>query len=120
MKIFRQKSLQKLFILIGGIAFLNLSFILAEIKLLSLSTHDPLIENLASNGFDEEKSKDGESSETESSAKEMDLSLVFLAQHVNHLISVAVKNSQHEYEAALGNGFRQIFSPPPEIFSNLS
>jgi hypothetical protein len=113
MRIFRSIGFQRLLVMIGGIAFLNLGFVVTEFRLIAPGAKNALIDNLANTGFEEEKETDGETS-SESSVKEVDLSISNYLHHVSHLVLVAQKSIQHYFDSALDRGFKEIFSPPPE------
>jgi hypothetical protein len=113
---FRHRFFVRLFALLTGVMFLNMSFFLAEVSALEISDKG-LIENIAklvsSSGFEEER--DGESSESDSAAKEVDLLNNQVQIHHQSLFLTATK-ANHSWENLYPHAnYSQTFTPPPDL-----
>ena len=108
----RGKYSRAIFVFLTGVAFLNMSFILAEIDTMGLTKDSALIQNLISAGAEEEK----DSSKTGFD----DLKEVYLDerneiyQHAFFLIALQ-RNSSEESDKPLA-AHNAKFCPPPEAF----
>jgi hypothetical protein len=115
MNSFRQHYLTRVFSLLTGLVFLNMSFFLAEVSLLSL-TNPEIIENVAklisSSGFEEER--DGETSGNDSSAKEVDLLFHQIQFHHSALFLITEKINRILEDHYPHEDYSLIFSPPPD------
>lgn len=120
MKSLRQHFLAKVFALLTGMIFLNTSFFMAEISLLKVSNYELLqnIVKLVSNsGLEEER--DGESSEKDTSAKEIDL-LIDQIQFRHQTLFLIAARANHMLEDLYPHtNYAQTFSPPPDFLSCL-
>jgi hypothetical protein len=111
MKLFRKSYLMKLFVLLAGITFLNLSFILAELSAIGLGRSSAIVQNLINSGFEEEQ----ESSSESEGDSEIEF-LLSLHQHQDHaimLLSVAQASTSLCCQD-VHPGHLTTFSPPPE------
>lgn len=119
MYFFRKKRIKYFLLLFTGIAFLNLSFFLAEVSLLKLDKDNRMIETITNvitgAGFEEESETTSDSHETGSSLKEVKL---LITQNLNHHGSLFLIAQQRNGILVLPrpeSGFSQVFSPPPEV-----
>jgi hypothetical protein len=114
MDFIRKHFLSKVVALVAGLAFLNMSFFLAEISLLSFDKKD-LIENIAklilNTGFEEERESE---TSGEHKVKEILLGLqVQIHGTSSFLISVSVNSAMiNHYRHA---NYSLTFFPPPDI-----
>ena len=113
---FRKHFLSKVIALITGVIFLNMGFFLAEVSMLKL-TNQELVQNIAklisSSGFEEER--DGESSEKDSAAKEVDILVNQIQIHHSSLFLIAAKTNRNIEDHYPHANYSQTFSPPPDI-----
>jgi hypothetical protein len=109
----RKHFLRKLFTLLAGLTFLNMSFILAEIAMLGLKDkYNTLVQNIINAGLEEEKELGGETGESEF-AKEVNLIQHHLVQY-RILFTKLEDQNKRLGRLSLCGGFLQRFSPPPE------
>ena len=115
MNSFRLNIFAKIFALLTGVIFLNTSFFIAEISLLKVSNHELLqnIAKLASN-FGLEEERDGESSEKDTSAKEVDLIINHVKIYHESLFLCASKANDMLDDHYPHANYAQTFSPPPD------
>jgi Na+-transporting methylmalonyl-CoA/oxaloacetate decarboxylase gamma subunit len=110
---FRRYFFCNLLTVFAGLAFINMSFVLAEFAALGLTRENSsLVRNLANSGFEEEK--ETESGE-DSAAKELDLSF---QEHLKHqaIIEFSIKHhAQNVSNNTIDPGHKRTFSPPPEL-----
>lgn len=104
-----------IFTLIAGVAFLNLSFVLAELKFLALE-NTALVQSLVNAGFEEETEHGTEGTESDNSFKET----IEIAAHENLLHHEIVMVNGSQRNKAFSNispdpGYKRKFSPPPEV-----
>ena len=120
MNAFRQHILTKILTLLTGAIFLNTSFFLAELSLIQTSNR-ALIETIAKlisdSGLEEER--DGESSEKDSSVKEIDFLIHQMHQQDRSSFLIATKANHMLDDHYPHANYSQTFSPPPDS-SNLS
>ena len=113
---FRKHFLAKIFALVTGVIFLNTSFFLAEISLLKVTDHQ-LLQNVAklmsNSGLEEER--DGETSDKDSSGKEVDLLIGHVQIHHHVLFLVAAKANHSLDDLYPHANYSQRFSPPPDF-----
>jgi hypothetical protein len=115
---FRQRNLVRLFAIITGAMFLNMSFFLAEVSALKISDQD-LIENIAKlvsgSGFEEER--DGESAKSDTGAKEGFFLNLQVQIHHQSLFLIATK-ANHAWENLYPHAnYSQTYTPPPDFIS---
>lgn len=116
MKAIRKLFWTKALAVIAGLAFLNMSFFLAEVSVLNFEKGE-LMENIASlilnTGFEEER--DGESA-PENNAKEIHLLVQQVQIHYasSLLISTQVIGTVVDHYLHADHSFT--FSPPPDFF----
>jgi hypothetical protein len=116
----RKHFLSKLLTLVAGLAFLNMSFFLAEVSFLDFKKGE-LLENIAkliiNTGFEEER--EGESGEK--NVKEIDPQIAQFQIHrtASFLISVNVNSIIIDHYLHANHAL--IFSPPPDqsLFRNV-
>jgi hypothetical protein len=120
MKMLRNQTTTRIFSLLTGVMFLNMSFFLAEVCMLDLKDRQ-VIENICelvlNGGFEEERDAH---SGTDAPLKM--LSLVSEDLHLRHssLFLIASK-MHHDFEDHyLHADHSEKFSPPPEVVSSLS
>lgn len=89
---------------------------MAEISLFKVSNHEVLqnIAKLASN-FGLEEERDGESSEKDSSAKEIDLLITKVQIYHESIFFIATKANHTLEDHYPHANYAQTFSPPPDI-----
>jgi hypothetical protein len=115
MNLLRGIFIRSVFILLAGIAFLNMSFILAEINALDLAKkYKSLVQMVINAGLEEEKEAGGEASETDSI--EVDL-IDGLLTHYEILLTSAKRRNKTLDRLALHPGHNETFSPPPDGIS---
>lgn len=116
MNSFRQHFLAKVFTLITGVIFLNMSFFLAEVSMLKF-TNQELVENIvkliSSSGFEEER--DGETSCNDSSAKEVGILIHQIEIHHTALFLTTEKIIRIKDDHYPHANYALNFSPPPDI-----
>jgi hypothetical protein len=116
MHLLRGNYTRRIFILLAGVAFLNLSFILAEISALGLAKkYKSLVQMVTNAGLEEEKEMGGgESGETDSA--EVDI----IGQSLTHyklLFSAATDRNKKPDNRSVHPGHTEKFSPPPDAIS---
>jgi hypothetical protein len=114
MDIIRQHFLTKLFTVVTGLAFLNMSFFLAEVCLLKYNKSEmvEIAKLILNTGFEEER--DSESSGADSIAKEIDL-LVHQAQiHTTSSFLMSINTNRTLVDHYLHANHSLTFSPPPD------
>lgn len=116
MNSFRRNILAKIFALLTGAIFLNTSFFMAEISMLKVSNHELLqnIAKLASN-FGLEEERDGESSEKDTSAKEVDIMINHVKIYHESLFLSASRANDMLVDHYPHANYAQTFSPPPDL-----
>ena len=121
MMIFRNHSGTRVFSLITGVIFLNMSFFLAEVCLLDIK--DPeMIENVCklvlNGGLEEER--DAHSAGADAPLKIFSLAGDDLLLRHSSLFLIASKMHQDSQENYRHANHSQIFSPPPEFRGAIS
>jgi hypothetical protein len=115
MHLLREKYTRRIFILLAGVAFLNLSFILAEISALGLAKkYKSLVQMVTNAGLEEEKEMGGECGESDSA--EVDI----IGQSLTHyklLFSAATDRNKKPDNRSVHPGHTEKFSPPPDAIS---
>lgn len=117
MKLLRTIFAKRIFTLIAGLTFMNMSFFLAEATLLGIDKNSSIVKNFINCGLEEEK-ETSESPETGDSVKEV---LLSLEEHIfYHQIIFQTESHQNKVLSNLTtlDGHQQIFSPPPEIHTS--
>jgi hypothetical protein len=119
MNLLRATKACRTFTLLAGIAFLNLSFILAEISALGLTKkYKSLVQMVTNAGLEEEKEAGG--AETgESDIAGVDLMEENLAHHKILFLSAEQRNKVLQNQS-IHPGHADIFSPPPDRLIHLS
>jgi len=116
MRIFRQQYLVKVLSTVIGVVFLNMSFFSAEIATLNIKNQQ-LLENIAellSNcGCEEER--DGESSSSKDSFKEVDIFIGQILIHHTSLFLIGSKSNQELVDHYPHANHSETFSPPPDF-----
>jgi hypothetical protein len=113
MHLLRETKARRIFTLLAGIAFLNLSFILAEISALGLTKkYKSLVQMVTNAGLEEEKEAGGEAA-GESDTAGLDLIEENLAHHKILFLSAEQRNKVL-HNQSLHPGHADIFSPPPD------
>jgi hypothetical protein len=119
MNIIREHVLAKVFTLITGLIFLNMSFFLAEVALLKFEKKE-LVENIAklifNGGFEEERECEGN---VDHIGKEVDLLMQQVEIHHACSFLVSVRSNQILVDHYLHANHSLTFSPPPD-FNNFS
>ena len=115
MSVIRKHFLAKVFALLTGVIFLNTAFFMAEISLLKVTNHE-LLQNIAklvsNSGLEEER--DGETTDKDSSAKEVDL-LISRVQFHHYVLFLVASKANHMLEDLYPHAnYAQTFSPPPD------
>lgn len=100
-----------------GIMFLNLSFIMTEVKFLELEKNNrSLFENLmriaSGSGIEEEKDATGESSNELKGDLTFYIHLDAKSLHSNYQLTINLHGDNTAFK--LLNTYREIFSPPPD------
>jgi hypothetical protein len=120
MRSVRKNILSKLLAILTGIIFLNMSFFLTEIRILSLDvTNHELVVNIVKMisgvGFEEEKDCMGESSESGSCEQIVDLHITIQSETSSgyYLIS----NNLHlcNHSPVFNSAVHEIVTPPPKV-----
>lgn len=109
----RKSILSKLFALLAGVTFLNMSFVLAELSALGFSRTSTLVQNFINTGFEEEK-EGGESSEPDSTVKEIYFSTTENLQHHSIDFLSGSKRDRLLTNLTVEPGYFEIMYPPPE------
>lgn len=118
MKIFRNQTGTRIFSLITGVVFLNMSFFLAEVCMLEI-TDKQMIENVCNlvlnGGLEEERdAHSGGSSGGDVALKMFSLTGDHLLLRHSSLFLIASKMQQDSEDHYRHTNHSQIFSPPPE------
>lgn len=119
MHLLRGNYTRRIFILLAGIAFLNLSFILAEISALGLAKkYKSIVQLVTNSGLEEEKEMGGESGESDS-AEEVDIIGHSLTNY-KLLFSATIDRNKKTDNQSVHPGHIEKFSPPPDGHVSLS
>jgi hypothetical protein len=113
----RSKSARYLTVFFTGIAFMNLSLFQAEVELLDLRKNPDIlnISLLLSLAACEEERECGESSDSDSHAKEVDL-ISHQSSHHHFSFFIELYNAKHLYNEGFHHpGYLEEFCPPPEV-----
>lgn len=103
------------FILLSGICFLNMTFLLAEISVLGLpDEYTSLVETLINSGLEEESEAGTESSEGEELFKEVFFDSDNNLTHHQHQYLAGQQREKILSNLSIHPGFLKRFSPPPE------
>jgi hypothetical protein len=101
----------KVFVLLAGITFLNLSFIMAEFSAIGFGKNSAIIQNLINTGFEEEQ----ESSSESEADPEIEFLLSFHQHHDYAIILFSVTQAASFLRTQdIRPGHLTTFSPPPE------
>jgi hypothetical protein len=112
MSIFRKSFLKTLFLILTGVTFLNMSFILAELQAVGVARDSAVVQNFINTGLEEEKET---SSETETDSEtEFLFSLHHHADHGIELYTGSILKSTLDAHKDVHKGYLTRFSPPPE------
>jgi hypothetical protein len=116
---FRKHIAAKFMAMLTGVIFLNMSFFLAEIRLLELHlSHAPMVENvvkaMAGVGFEEEKDSMGESSESES-GHAVDLHILVHPVSLAGSIETNFRLYGCDHNLKVASSKAEITTPPPKI-----
>lgn len=119
MKIFRNQTGTRIFSLITGVVFLNMSFFLAEVCMLEIRDRQ-MIENICNlvlnGGLEEERdAHSGGSSGSDVSLKMFSLAGDHLLLHHSSLFLIASRMQQDADDHYRHANHSQIFSPPPDL-----
>lgn len=121
MKMLRNQTTTRIFSLLIGVIFLNMSFFLAEVCMLDLKDRQ-MIENICqlvlNGGFEEER--DAHSSPTDAPLKIFSLVSEDLLLRHSSLFLIASKMHQEFEDHYIDADHSEKFSPPPEVGSSLS
>lgn len=116
MRHLRKKYIKSIFTLIAGMAFFNLSFVLAEFKILNI-TDSALVQCIINSGFEEETEHGTESSESDTPSFKGLIELTYQNLLHHEILAIAAQQRDKAIEnQAVDPGYAQIFSPPPELF----
>jgi hypothetical protein len=111
----RKHFLAKVFALLTGVIFLNTAFFMAEISLMKITNHE-FLQNIAkmvsNSGLEEER--DGEATDKDSSAKEIDLLIGQVQFYHRALFLIATKANHMLDDHYPHANYSQTFSPPPD------
>jgi hypothetical protein len=113
MKFIRIQFIKVVVILISGLTFLNMSFILTELNALGLGKHSTLFQNIVNAGIEEEKETD---SCGENDCLENEEYLSFNNDFSLKASVIELKKLKFiDHNCSLfDSGFQESFSPPPE------
>jgi hypothetical protein len=114
MKKLRATYFRKVFALIAGIIFLNMSFIIAELSSIGIGKENTLLQNIMNSGFEEEEEGGPESSEADPLEDELYFSLVDCLYQDKIALLTALQFNKNLANNLFDSGYREIFSPPPE------
>lgn len=119
MKALRDQTVTRIFSLLTGLIFLNMSFFLAEVSMLELKDRQ-MLENVAklvlNGGLEEER--DAHSSGTDAPVKVFNFVADDLALRHSSLFLIASKMHQDFEDHYLHADHSEVFSPPPESLSS--
>ena len=117
MQVLRSKLVRFVTVLFTGIAFMNLSLFQAEVELLDLKENPGIIKNISlllSLAACEEDRECGESSDSDSHTKEVDL-IAHQSSHHHFSFFIELYNAKHlSNEGFHHPGYLEEFCPPPE------
>ncbi|HYG01994.1 MAG TPA: hypothetical protein VD927_06075 [Chryseosolibacter sp.] len=115
MRHLRKTYIKSVFTLVAGIAFFNLSFVLAEFKMLNI-TDSALVQSLINTGFEEETEHGNESSEADTSSVKGLLELCYQNLIHHQILTIAAQQRDKVIEnMAVNAGYVKIISPPPDL-----
>ena len=112
MQVLRSKIYRVSFVILAGLAFVNLSFILADMRMLDFNQDHPLYTVVSTLG-EEEQEQETPSGE-KNSVKEVDVAAGQLSLYHASISEVAAHQNKHNGDLAIIAGHKRIFSPPPE------
>jgi hypothetical protein len=117
MNIVRTHITSRIFTLVLGAAFLNMSFFLSEVRMLKLDLNGDLACNIAKlisgTGFEEEREAGEESAPNE--GKIVDIFLTF-SSSAPLIAGICIpKNKIHPDDRSLSPGCVEITTPPPKV-----
>jgi hypothetical protein len=114
MHLLRENFTRRVFILLTGIAFLNLSFLVAEIRVLELtSKYKSLIQLVNNSGLEEEKEAGGEGGESDASEEVEDIIEHSLTCY-RISISILKQETIDSHAFSVRPGHAEKYSPPPD------
>jgi hypothetical protein len=113
MKLFRTSIARGTFILLTGIAFLNLGFVLLEVNLLDINKDLPVFSSLNAYGAEEEEH--GEEAPSSESGKEVDLHVDELITHHQVVVGNTQQTEAHLYNLKVISASQPPPCPPPEL-----
>jgi hypothetical protein len=115
MKMFRKPFMRAIFLLIAGLAFLNLNFLMAEVSALRSAYSKTTMENIVKM-FRASANEEETETEAPGHAKEIDIvdGHLYHLQLENTYIASALK--LYGIHARPHPGYLQIESPPPDLF----
>lgn len=115
---FRESLVSKALTLLTTLVFLNMSFFLAEVKLLKLEKDSRFTKIIAlvvsGTCFEEEKEAGGETAEEETSAKKIDVLFGYHNESNNQHVLLSNLLDLLAHQSHPSGGDREIFTPPPE------
>jgi hypothetical protein len=113
MNVFRKSYLRNLLILLAGITFLNMGFVLAEVSLFDLGKYYAAADEVSSSLEDEHESET-ESETSDSMEEEIDLMNHFYLEQSFNIFFISLKKESTYIQQILHDTYQETFSPPPE------
>ena len=105
--------MREILILLAGITFLNMGFILAEVSLLNLNKYYSVLDEV-STSLEDEQETGSESPGNDSIEEEIDLMNHFSYDHSLNLYFISLERKASFILEIVNFAYREIFSPPPE------
>jgi hypothetical protein len=113
MNFFRKSYLRNLLILMAGITFLNMGFVLAEVSLLELGKYYAAADEV-STSMEDEQENGNESETNDSLEEEIDLMNHFYREQSFNVFFISLRKEAPFIQEILHQTFPETFSPPPE------
>jgi hypothetical protein len=114
MNIFRKSYLRNLLILLAGLTFLNMGFVLAEISLFDLGKYYAVADEVSASLEDEQENESG-SETSDSVEEEIDLMNHSYYEQSFNLFFISLQKQSPFIQEILHDTYRETFSPPPEL-----
>jgi hypothetical protein len=118
MNFFRKSYLKNLLILMAGITFLNMGFLLAEVSLLDLGKYYAAADEVSTSLEDEQENTN--ESQTNDSEEEIDLMNHFYREQSFNIFFISLRKEAPYIQEILHQTFPETFSPPPELSPSMA
>jgi hypothetical protein len=117
MQIFRQRYIRLVTIAIAGLAFVNLTFFMAELSLIKTDRNKPLIEQLQKFLSTSVNEEDPDAANESGSSKEIEDVILFHIPTFSRLALITNSRLEVAYSIqGLHPGYAKVHTPPPDSF----